>query len=151
MPPPPVRHTKLVLIPASRLSSGRFKALPEVETEISCVASIAASVCAQHDTLSEAGSTNADLSKALESANIVHVACHGIQDVANPLQSAFHLSDTRVLTVSDLMELNLKHAHLAFLSACETAKGDRQQPDQAIHLAATMLFVGFKSVVGTMW
>jgi CHAT domain-containing protein len=49
------------------------------------------------------------------------------------------------------MELDLKHAHLAFLSACETAKGDRAQPDQAIHLAATMLFVGFRSIIGTMW
>jgi CHAT domain-containing protein len=49
------------------------------------------------------------------------------------------------------MKLDLKHAQLAFLSACETAKGDREQPDQAIHLAATMLFVGFKSVIGTMW
>jgi CHAT domain-containing protein len=47
--------------------------------------------------------------------------------------------------------LYLKGAYLAFLGACETAKGDREQSDQAIHLAATMLFVGFKSVVATMW
>jgi CHAT domain-containing protein len=56
-----------------------------------------------------------------------------------------------VLPVSELMKLDLKGAFLAFLSACETAKGDRNQPDQAIHLAATMLFVGFKSVVASMW
>lgn len=57
----------------------------------------------------------------------------------------------QMLTVSQLMAINLPDAFMAFLSACETAKGDRHQPDQAIHLAATMLFVGFKSVVGTMW
>ena len=56
-----------------------------------------------------------------------------------------------MLTVSQLLSLNLSRAFFAFLSACETAKGDEKQPDQAIHLAATMLFVGFRSVIGTMW
>jgi hypothetical protein len=27
----------------------------------------------------------------------------------------------------------------------------QNQPDQAIHLAAAMLFAGFKSVIATMW
>jgi len=49
------------------------------------------------------------------------------------------------------MKLNLPRASLAFLSACETAKGSADQPDQVLHLAATMLFVGFPSVIGTMW
>jgi CHAT domain-containing protein len=56
-----------------------------------------------------------------------------------------------LLTVSDLMSLNLPNAFLAILSACETAKGDASQPDQSVHLAATTLYMGFKSVVGTMW
>jgi len=49
------------------------------------------------------------------------------------------------------MTLNLPRASLAFLSACETAKGCAEQPDQVLHLAAAMLFVGFPSVIGTMW
>jgi CHAT domain-containing protein len=49
------------------------------------------------------------------------------------------------------MELDLSKAFLAFLSACETARGDEGQPDQTVHLAATMLFAGFRSVVATMW
>lgn len=57
----------------------------------------------------------------------------------------------KMLTVTQLMELNLPHAFFAFLSACDTAKTGNDQPDQAVHLAATMLFVGFKSVIGTMW
>jgi CHAT domain-containing protein len=57
----------------------------------------------------------------------------------------------RLLTVQDLMQLKLPHAFFAFLSACETAKGDRKHPDQAIHLAACMLALGFRSVIGTMW
>jgi CHAT domain-containing protein len=40
---------------------------------------------------------------------------------------------------------------LAFLSACETAKGDEGTPDEAMHLAAAVLFAGFRGVVATMW
>jgi CHAT domain-containing protein len=86
----------------------------------------------------------------IQSAAILHLACHGTQHLSNPLQSSFHLEDG-LLPVSKLMELELPSAFLAVLSACETAKGDTAQPDQAIHLAATMLFAGFKSVVATMW
>lgn len=86
----------------------------------------------------------------LPRATILHLACHGQQDMNDPLESGFLMEDKK-LTVARLMELNLSSAFLAFLSACETAKGDANQPDQAIHLAATMLYAGFKSVVGTMW
>lgn len=41
---------------------------------------------------------------------------------------------------------NLPKAFLAFLSACDTAMGDEKQPDQAVHLASTMLFAGFSVV-----
>ena len=86
----------------------------------------------------------------LPEATILHLACHGHQDSDNPLESGFVMQDN-MLTIARLMSLNLDRAFLAFLSACETAKGDKAQPNQAIHLAAAMLFAGFKSVVGTMW
>jgi CHAT domain-containing protein len=87
---------------------------------------------------------------ALQSANLIHIICHGVQNMSDPLSSGFCLADGD-LTVSRLAELNLKDAFFAFLSACETAKGDQDHPDQTVHLAATMLVVGFKSIVATMW
>jgi CHAT domain-containing protein len=92
----------------------------------------------------------ADVAESFKSANMVHIACHGIQNPENALSSGFCLSDGN-LTVSQLMDLDLKEAFFAFLSACETAKGDEKQPDQTVHLAAAMLFVGFRSIVATMW
>lgn len=86
----------------------------------------------------------------LPSHSILHLACHGHQDLFQPLDSGFVMQDG-MLTVSELLALNLPDPFMVLLSACETAKGDRNLPDQAIHLAATMLFAGFKSVVGTMW
>jgi CHAT domain-containing protein len=96
------------------------------------------------------GATVEEVQEKLPEASILHLACHGYQDSENPLDSGFVMRDA-MLTVSDIMTLRLPNALLAFLSACETAKGDEQQPDQAVHLAATVLFTGFKSVVGTMW
>jgi CHAT domain-containing protein len=85
----------------------------------------------------------------IPAAHVLHLSCHG-QQHTDPLQSAFALKDGS-LTISALMTLNLPNATLAYLGACETAKGDTNQPDQAIHLAASMLFCGFRSVVATMW
>jgi CHAT domain-containing protein len=86
----------------------------------------------------------------LPEATVVHLACHGLQDAADPLESGFCLSGGR-LTIRALMSFELPEALFAFCSACETAKGDSQQPDQTVHLAAAMLFVGFRSLVATLW
>ncbi|KAI0083561.1 CHAT domain-containing protein [Irpex rosettiformis] len=80
----------------------------------------------------------------------VHLACHGMQDSKNRLDSAFALSDGR-LTLSRLMSEYIPSAELAVLSACQTAMGDEDLPEEAVHLAAGMLNVGYKSVIGTMW
>lgn len=95
------------------------------------------------------GATVSAVVACLSDAAVVHLACHGQQD-RDPLQSGFCLRDAR-LTVDALMRMDLKKAVFAFLSACETAKGDARQPDQVVHLAAAMLFVGFRSVIATMW
>jgi hypothetical protein len=88
--------------------------------------------------------------KALPNASVLHLACHGHQSQDDTLTSGFSLHDGR-LTLKRLMDLDLPRAELAYLSACETASTDEYQPDEAINLAATMLFVGFKSVIATMW
>jgi CHAT domain-containing protein len=86
----------------------------------------------------------------LSRATVVHFACHGFQDPQHPLRSGFQLKDGR-MTVARIIQQHLPAAFFAFLGACETAKGDRSQPDQVLHLASAMLFAGYRSVVGTMW
>lgn len=91
-----------------------------------------------------------DLRETLPKADILHLASHGVQAETDPLQSGFLMADKK-LSIQDLMALDLPNAFLAILSACHTAKGDTKQPDQTVHLAAAMLFAGFKSVIATMW
>jgi len=103
---------------------------------------------------SQGGKTTIEnVTKVLEQVHgpsVLHIACHGKQIQDAPLESGFEMLDGR-LKVENLMKLKLNQAFLAFLSACETAAGDFDQPDEIIHLAATMLYIGFKSVIGTMW
>ncbi|KAE9387510.1 TPR-like protein [Gymnopus androsaceus JB14] len=82
--------------------------------------------------------------------DFIHFACHGIQDIQDPLDSAFALYDQR-LTLKALMSLSLNNVQLAFLSACQTATGDENLPEEAVHLAAGMLAVGYPSVIATLW
>jgi CHAT domain-containing protein len=49
------------------------------------------------------------------------------------------------------MKKNLRNADFAFLSACQTSKGDEKIPEEVVHLASGMLAAGYRSVVGTMW
>lgn len=87
----------------------------------------------------------------LSTVSIVHLACHGIQDSKNALESALILDGGQRLKISRIMEQAMPNASLAFLSACQTAMGDHDLPDEAIHLAASLLFAGFRGAVATMW
>jgi CHAT domain-containing protein len=122
-----------------------------VRTELACVESIATTKQFGHAIeVIPGGATVERVTEGVKTADFVHLACHGIQDPTNALESGFFLRDA-MLTISNLMELELDQPWFAYLSACETAKGDAEQPDQVMHLAAAMLFAGFKSVVATMW
>ena len=80
----------------------------------------------------------------------VHLACHGLPDKKEPFKSAFALHDGH-LTIQRLTGCNLASAEFVYLSACHTAAGDEEGPDEVIHLAAAMQFTGFRSVIGSMW
>jgi CHAT domain-containing protein len=87
---------------------------------------------------------------AMEQYGSVHLACHASQDTLNPIESCFHLHGG-ALSLAEIAKKSLKNKGLAFLSACQTATGDEQMPDEAIHLAAGMLVAGYPTVIATMW
>jgi CHAT domain-containing protein len=134
--PVPTAEAKLLLVAAEHTTTPQLPAMASVQAEMSVITEIADRAGVQYAVPSRIVSTPEQATAALRFTTLVHIAGHGLQDV---------------VSMSDLMKLHLWGAFLAFLSACETAKGDRNQPDQAIHLASTMLFIGFRSVISTMW
>ncbi|KZV72976.1 hypothetical protein PENSPDRAFT_733149 [Peniophora sp. CONT] len=100
--------------------------------------------------LGEEHATVSAVTDAMKGSAWVHLACHGVQKTTNPTESGFVLYDGS-LTLGALMEESTDRAELAFLSACQTATGDASLSEEAVHLAAGMLAVGFRAVVGTLW
>ena len=86
----------------------------------------------------------------LSGTSIVHFACHGVQNRSRPLDSGLKLQDG-ILLVSRIMKEHMPNGSLAFLSACETAMGDENLPDEALSLAGSLFFCGFRHVIATMW
>jgi hypothetical protein len=148
----PLRREELKALLVGEAAPPGFTPLSSVADEVTIVRKLISSASASAISLDEvAEAMTADaLLKMIPTANVLHLACHGVQHDTEPLQSGFALRDG-ILTVSSLMDLHAPSAFMAFLSACETAKGDKDQPDQTVHLAAAMLFAGFRNVVGTMW
>ena len=94
-------------------------------------------------------STSAVLQNIRE-CNWVHLFCRGVQDVGSPTNSAFLLADGR-LTLPEIMKQSFSHVELAVLLSGQTATGDKELPEEAMHLAAGMLVAGCRNVVATMW
>ncbi|KIK33775.1 hypothetical protein CY34DRAFT_813374 [Suillus luteus UH-Slu-Lm8-n1] len=138
-----------VAIGQGQPGAGKGKALLAVDSELELVHKLVPAT-ASHNTVSGDAATRAGALKALEENTWVHLACHGKQDPAQPYHSHFVMRDEHV-TLLDIMERDIPRAEFAFLSACHTAVGDKETPDEVIHLAAGLQFAGFKSVVGTLW
>jgi CHAT domain-containing protein len=144
----PPRHESASVLLVSLPEVSGLPALPNARVEADLVRE--ATAAAKIAILCDDAASIAGVLGRLPSASVLHLACHAHQSQDDPLASGFSLHDGR-LTLERLMQLHLPHAELAYLSACETASTDEYQPDEAINLAATMLFVGFKSIIATMW
>ncbi|KAG2112716.1 CHAT domain-containing protein [Suillus discolor] len=138
-----------VAIGQGQPGAGKGKALLAVDSELELVHQLVPAT-ANRTTISGDEATRAGALSALQQNTWVHLACHGKQDPTQPYDSHFVMRDEH-LTLLDIMERHIPHAEFAFLSACHTAVGDEETPDEVIHLAAGIQFSGFKSVVGTLW
>ncbi|KAG1841209.1 CHAT domain-containing protein [Suillus subluteus] len=87
---------------------------------------------------------------ALQENTWLHFLCHGTQKYEDPFNSAFLMRD-QPLSLLNITQTDLSQHEFTFLSACDTAVGDHDTPDEVIHLAASLQFTGVKSVVGTLW
>ncbi|KAF8132353.1 TPR-like protein [Boletus edulis] len=124
--------------------------LPGVHTELEHIKEIIRN-SASASFLGSSVGTVEEVLGLMKEADWVHFACHGIQDAKNPTDSGLCLANERRLKISDIIGLSRSRGGLAFLSACQTATGDEGLSDEAIHIAAGMLFAGYAGVIGTMW
>ncbi|KAF8837133.1 hypothetical protein BDN67DRAFT_909783, partial [Paxillus ammoniavirescens] len=86
----------------------------------------------------------------LQNHEWIHFSCHGKQDFEEPFKSSLEMLDAP-LSLLDIIRTDLSKHEFVYLSACQTAVGDINTPDEMIHLAAALQFGGVKSVIGTQW
>ncbi|KAF6756142.1 CHAT domain-containing protein [Ephemerocybe angulata] len=124
--------------------------IPETTTEVQSIYDLARTEGMRAQQFDGSAITPATCLDSMEQFSSIHLACHAYQDATNPLDSCF-LFHNGSLDLLAILQRNLKHADLAFLSACQTGTGSEKLPDEAVHLAAGMLAAGYRRVVATMW
>ncbi|XDG10286.1 hypothetical protein ABKA04_009901 [Annulohypoxylon sp. FPYF3050] len=96
-----------------------------------------------------------DVLKNLKLCPFAHFACHGASNAHDPSEGGILLVEngrTVLLKIKELDGIRLKHANIAYLSACSTAElSAGNLVDEAIHLSNSFQMIGFKHVIGTMW
>src|SRR5579875_583718 len=98
-------------------------------------------------TLRGAAATVPAVLRALEGANVAHLACHGRFRADSPLFSSLELADGP-LNVYELQRLR-RAPELIILSACDLALADRRPGDELLGFTAALLEMGTRSVIAS--
>ncbi|RPA95669.1 hypothetical protein L873DRAFT_1845795 [Choiromyces venosus 120613-1] len=128
--------------------------LPGVSQEVQYISDETGKIGIEISALSEPTPT-AVLNKVAD-FNFVHFACHGVSDV-NPSDSHLILlspdgANAAKLRVRDISTLNTQNAHLAYLSACSSARNSSLRlAGEVIHLASGFQLAGFSHVLANLW
>ncbi len=93
--------------------------------------------------------TLAALHTAAQGCSILHMACHGLFRVDNPLFSSLKLFDGWLLA-TDIMRLELTGA-IVVLSACESGRGQVLGGDEIIGLTRVFLGAGATTLIVSLW
>ncbi|MBW4661051.1 MAG: tetratricopeptide repeat protein [Drouetiella hepatica Uher 2000/2452] len=126
-----------------------LKDLPNSSREVNA----AIATFPQHKVLKHEEAAIESVLTALPDCNILHLSCHGIANLDEPLTSGLAMSDG-LLTLRDLLDLKLSEQggiRLAILSACETGLAGTENADEAISLPTGLLQAGVAGVVASLW
>jgi len=140
--------TSLILI--SQPNTPGLSSIPSTRKETHDLEALMKGTAIDALLLEDSEATREKVKAEMKSRSWVHFACHGVQDVHQPLESGLCLHDGR-LELLEIMKQQIPNLDLAFLSACQTSKGDLKLSEEVVHLAAGMLAAGYRGVVGTMW
>ena len=83
---------------------------------------------------------------ALPECTLLHVSAHGRLDPGDSFEAGIDLADGR-FALRDLAASRADAARLAVLLACESASGDFEAPNEALHAAGAAQQAGFAEVV----
>ncbi|NES17929.1 MAG: CHAT domain-containing protein [Symploca sp. SIO3E6] len=104
--------------------------------------------------LVQEAATKAALNTArnLKEAHCIHFSCHGLFNLASPLESSLFLTNEERLTLGEIFGLDLRKCYLVTLSACETGLTNFASfSDEYIGLPSGFIYAGSTNVVSSLW
>lgn len=122
-------------------------ALENSEAEVQ----IAISTFAQHQIVQTEAATRSAVLSALPQHSVLHFCCHGSANFNAPLDSGLMMAHDELLSLRDLLELQLQGIRLAILSACETGIPGTDLPDEVISLPTGLLQAGVAGIAASLW
>jgi CHAT domain-containing protein len=92
-------------------------------------------------------------------SRLIHIAAHGQLNAKNPLFSRLILApdagsqpkDDGALEVHEVYGLDLTHADMVTLSACQTQLGGQSNGDDIVGLSRAFIYAGAPTVVASLW
>ncbi|CAE6406809.1 unnamed protein product [Rhizoctonia solani] len=145
-PPPSEEFSGILAI--GQASTPGLSSLPGTKQELESIVKHAGPL--RLTQLVDQSATPDTVLNAINSHSWVHFACHASQSFEDPTSSGFYLYDG-TLDLNTITKQTLGRKDLAFLSACQTATGALDLPEEAVHLAAGMIMAGYPTVIATMW
>jgi tetratricopeptide (TPR) repeat protein len=137
------------LVAIGQACTGGLLPLPNVPDEIDLIRRRASLVDLPFRSAEGSDATCKKVLELLKNATWVHFACHATHS-STSLDSGLYVHDGP-LRLSQIASNRLPRADFAFLSACHSASGSHDVPDEAMHIAAGMQVAGFRSVIASMW
>ena len=90
-----------------------------------------------------------DLLRSCKTAGIIHIACHGQMNRADPTLSTIHTGGIRPLMIADVVRTALPNKPLVVLTSCESAAPDPVLPDQTFGFPEAILHSGADMVIAS--
>ena len=147
-PAQPITLHDFQLLTIAQPSTPGASPLPGTKKEVQLLKDLSGAL--RIESLTDSEATVERVLQGMERSAWIHLACHGKQHGEESMKSGFLLHDG-ILELSEIVKAQLPKADFAFLSACQTAMGDEKVTEESMHLAAGMLFSGFRGVIATMW
>ena len=97
----------------------------------------------------DADATRAQLMSVSNSADVLHLACHGVFRSDNPLFSALQLSDSWI-TAHDIGQMQAVPP-LVVLSACESGRNRVIAGDETLGLTRAFFGAGARTILASLW
>ncbi|KAJ7751792.1 CHAT domain-containing protein [Mycena maculata] len=86
----------------------------------------------------------------LQNCSWVHLACHGKQNLREPIKTHLSLYNG-MLELETILQMPLSNPEFVFLAACQTAMGDVDLVNESFHLGGGFIAAGFRGAIGTLW